>query len=44
MDTKLDNFMKQSNKRHIEQEKFNETMTSQMTYIVDNMKKYLKLT
>jgi len=43
MDTKLDNFMKQSNKRHVEQEKFNETMASQMTYIVDNMKHYLKL-
>jgi len=43
MDTKLDNFMKQSDERHAEQENFNETMTSQMTYIVDNMKRYLKL-
>jgi len=43
MDTKLDHFMKQSNDRYVEQEKFNENMTSQMTYIVDNMKRYLKL-
>jgi len=43
METKLDTFMKQCSKRYEEQEQINETVMQQLKYIVDNMKKYLKL-
>jgi len=43
MDKKINNFMMTYNMQHQEQEKINETVTKQLSYLVDNMKRYLKL-
>jgi len=43
METKLDNFITTSNACHDNQECFNENVMKQLGYLVDNMKKLLKI-